>query len=152
MFDAQRWSELQSGRDCPLCNIPESDPTQVAVVSSGRIRLQDDHDFRGYCILTHRLHVTELHRLSTAELHAFITDVARLARVIEQVCRPTKLNYEILGNEVPHLHCHVVPRYPHDPLWGRPIWLRAKESRRALPAEEFTALRAALADALRCAE
>ena len=35
---------------------------------------------------------------------------------------PTKINYELLGNMVPHMHWHVVPRFTADPLWPRPIW------------------------------
>ena len=36
--------------------------------------------------------------------------------------RPDKVNYELLGNMVPHMHWHVVPRFRTDPLWPRPIW------------------------------
>lgn len=36
-----------------------------------------------------------------------------------EVMEPVKLNYSILGNSVPHLHTHVVPRYREDP---RPLW------------------------------
>ncbi len=31
------------------------------------------------------------------------------------------MNYQILGNAVPHLHCHIVPRYFGDPAPGRPL-------------------------------
>ena len=34
---------------------------------------------------------------------------------------PVKLNYLTLGNIVPHLHTHVVPRYRDDPAPGGPI-------------------------------
>ena len=36
--------------------------------------------------------------------------------------KPDKMNYELLGNAQPHLHCHIIPRYKTDPMWGRPIW------------------------------
>jgi diadenosine tetraphosphate (Ap4A) HIT family hydrolase len=29
---------------------------------------------------------------------------------------------ESLGNVVPHLHWHIIPRYVDDPKWGAPIW------------------------------
>jgi diadenosine tetraphosphate (Ap4A) HIT family hydrolase len=32
------------------------------------------------------------------------------------------MNYELLGNMVPHMHWHLVPRFDNDPLWPRPIW------------------------------
>ena len=35
--------------------------------------------------------------------------------------RPVKLNYNLLGNSVPHLHTHIVPRYADDPRPGWPF-------------------------------
>jgi diadenosine tetraphosphate (Ap4A) HIT family hydrolase len=32
-----------------------------------------------------------------------------------------KLNYLILGNQVPHLHAHIQPRFYGDPYPGRPV-------------------------------
>jgi diadenosine tetraphosphate (Ap4A) HIT family hydrolase len=49
-------------------------------------------------------------------------DVCRVAAALDAVYRPTKMNYELLGNMVPHLHWHLVPRFAGDPLWPRPIW------------------------------
>jgi diadenosine tetraphosphate (Ap4A) HIT family hydrolase len=30
------------------------------------------------------------------------------------ICQPLKLNFQMLGNVAPHLHCHVIPRYRGD--------------------------------------
>ena len=35
--------------------------------------------------------------------------------------QPVKLNYDILGNSLPHLHTHVMPRYADDPKPGWPF-------------------------------
>lgn len=35
--------------------------------------------------------------------------------------KPVKLNYMTLGNTVPRLHAHVLPRYQDDPAPGGPI-------------------------------
>jgi diadenosine tetraphosphate (Ap4A) HIT family hydrolase len=32
------------------------------------------------------------------------------------------MNVAALGNLMPHLHWHIVPRYELDPRWGAPIW------------------------------
>jgi diadenosine tetraphosphate (Ap4A) HIT family hydrolase len=32
-----------------------------------------------------------------------------------------KVNYDVLGNSVPHLHTHVMPRYADDPRPGWPF-------------------------------
>jgi diadenosine tetraphosphate (Ap4A) HIT family hydrolase len=34
----------------------------------------------------------------------------------EEHLRPVKLNCDVLGNSLPHLHTHVIPRYAEDPL------------------------------------
>lgn len=147
MFDPRQWEARRSGADCRLCreNAALPDGGLVSALGSGRVTLQDDADFRGYCILVFRRHVVELTELAAAERTALIADIDQVARAIQTVCRPVKLNYAILGNEIPHLHAHIIPRYPDDGWWGRPIWTRPAEQRRPLPADEFERLRSALA-------
>lgn len=146
MFDARRWEALRSGADCRLCREIAAPPGRglVGTLESGRVLLQDDAAFRGYCILVFGRHAVELTELAAAERAALIADIERVARAILAVCRPAKLNYAILGNEVPHLHAHVIPRYPDDGWWGRPIWLRPGDERAPLPEDEFDRLRAQL--------
>lgn len=152
MFDSQRWAQLVTGDDCPLCRelaVPEpAEPRLIGVLPSGRVLLQNDAAFRGYCILPFVRHATELPELSSAEQSSLINDVGRIARAILAVCPPAKLNYAILGNEVPHLHVHIIPRYPDDGWWGRAVWLRPADQKRTLPPDEFAALKARLAAVL----
>ena len=49
-------------------------------------------------------------------------EVNGVAAALAEVYRPSKMNYELLGNMVPHMHWHLVPRFIDDPLWPRPIW------------------------------
>ncbi len=145
-FEPDEWQAKVEGRSCPLCGPPER--RVVAVLPSGRVELVNDEDFRGYCILVHRRHVTELFELSQAERSRFVEDVTLVARVLEEQLRPAKINYEVLGNIVPHLHCHVVPRYPDDGYWGQPIWSRPSNRLRLLPLEQFEFLARSLGESL----
>jgi diadenosine tetraphosphate (Ap4A) HIT family hydrolase len=66
-----------------------------------------------------------------------------VARAVARAFAPRKLNYELLGNTVPHLHWHVLPRYADDPNPLRPVWEQRPEPR--VPDEvEATATIAAL--------
>jgi diadenosine tetraphosphate (Ap4A) HIT family hydrolase len=59
--------------------------------------------------------------LTAAEAAAYWCDVHTVAQMIEQVFAPCHMNYQLLGNSVPHLHVHLVPRYIDDPSPGRPL-------------------------------
>jgi diadenosine tetraphosphate (Ap4A) HIT family hydrolase len=44
-----------------------------------------------------------------------------VARELRAVTRARKINYEIHGNTLPHLHAHLYPRFEGDPFESRPI-------------------------------
>ena len=142
-----RFESRKSGVECPMC--PDAAGDDVAAeLGSGLVHLQNDADYRGYCILVCRRHAVEIHDLTEDERREWIEDVSRIGRAVSDVCGPAKLNVTMLGNMVPHLHCHVIPRYPDDPDWGRPPAYRRPADRRHMPPEEYEELRAALSRAL----
>jgi diadenosine tetraphosphate (Ap4A) HIT family hydrolase len=47
--------------------------------------------------------------------------LTQAGQAIAEVFEPTKMNYQILGNLGPHLHCHIQPRYFGDSEPGWPI-------------------------------
>ena len=79
--------------------------------------------YHGYCVLIARQHATELCELPAGERRAFLDEMCLLAQAIAGCFRPRKLNYELLGNQVPHLHWHLFPRYDHDPEKLKPVWV-----------------------------
>jgi len=81
--------------------------------------LQKRNIQRGYSVVIWRgRHVAEPTELSEDEAAQYWREVLEAGRRIEQRLQPVKLNYDILGNELPHLHTHVVPRYADDPKPG----------------------------------
>jgi diadenosine tetraphosphate (Ap4A) HIT family hydrolase len=66
-------------------------------------------------------HVAEPTQLTDDEAAAYGREVLRVGRALEAVMEPIKLNYDLLGNTVPHLHTHIVPRYADDPRPGWPF-------------------------------
>ena len=78
-----------------------------------------------WCILVpDREGVSEIHQLSDADQQQLIRESSQLARVLETVFSPDKLNIAALGNIVPQLHIHHVVRYRNDPAWPAPVWGR----------------------------
>ena len=51
----------------------------------------------------------------------FWQEAMTAARAVASVVNPVKMNYEIHGNTVPHLHLHLFPRQANDPFIGGPI-------------------------------
>lgn len=114
--------------DCPFCRkveaIQELDASEVVWTFPHSVALLGTWQFyEGYCILVSRRHATELNELSADERRAFLEEMCLLAQAIATCYRPHKLNYELLGNQVPHLHWHLFPRSLDDPDRLAPVWL-----------------------------
>jgi diadenosine tetraphosphate (Ap4A) HIT family hydrolase len=123
----EEWDALARGQRCPAC----------AEVASGEPAIEDGHFVpdlavsrltqaanqyvTGYCVLLCKKHVREPYELSTEDRLLFFEDMMRAGQALETVFQPLKMNFNILGNAVPHLHAHIVPRYYGDPAPHRPI-------------------------------
>ena len=66
-------------------------------------------------------HVAEPWELSDEEAAGFWSEVTRVAGAVEAQYRPAKMNWLSLGNGVPHLHVHLVPRPLDDARAGGPL-------------------------------
>jgi diadenosine tetraphosphate (Ap4A) HIT family hydrolase len=86
--------------------------------------------YHGYCVLVSRHHAVELSGLTDDVRRDYLDELCLLARGIETTFQPYKLNYELLGNQVPHLHWHVFARYANDPDRLRPVWLALDRAER----------------------
>ncbi len=84
--------------------------------------LNRDQFFPGYTLLFTKEHVTELFHLDRTMRSGVMEEVSRVAQALYNAFSPAKINYELLGNMVPHMHWHIVPRFTSEALWPRPIW------------------------------
>ena len=78
----------------------------------------------GYVCVISKSHAVEPFDLPEADRAAFWCEAMAVARALSQRLHPVKMNYEIHGNTLPHLHMHLLPRQPDDAFVGRPIDLR----------------------------
>jgi diadenosine tetraphosphate (Ap4A) HIT family hydrolase len=109
--------------DCPMCNRWNDDEDlRIAEHQHSYLILNRDQFFPGYALLFTKSHVTELFDLDQAVRSELMEEVSRTASALFKTFAPAKINYELLGNMVPHIHWHIVPRFASDALWPRPIW------------------------------
>jgi diadenosine tetraphosphate (Ap4A) HIT family hydrolase len=120
------WEQRLAGHDCALCaslGLGDNDlSVDVAELPYAEVRLERRSRLPGYCIVVWRHgHVAEPTELDHAAAAGYCNDVLDVGRAIQTVFAPVKLNFLTLGNWVPHLHTHVLPRYRDDPAPGGPI-------------------------------
>jgi diadenosine tetraphosphate (Ap4A) HIT family hydrolase len=136
---------------CPLCAPrPDDSPhwLKVATLEASTLYLDRNQTYRGHCQLVFDgRHVEGLEQLHAGEHETLMRDLRRSARAIAAVVQPDRMNYCSLGNVVPHVHWHLVPRYRADPRWGKPIYTTDLAQMRVTPLEEATLRQ--LASALR---
>lgn len=108
---------------CPMCRRWDDDADlRVAELEHSFVVLNRDQFFPGYTLLFTKQHVTELFYLDRSVRAGLMEEVSCAAEALFSVFQPDKINYELLGNMVPHIHWHLVPRHSSEPLWPRPIW------------------------------
>ena len=109
--------------NCPMCRRWDDDADlRVVELEYSFVVLNRDQYFPGYTLLFTKQHATELFHLDRAVRSGLMEEVSRVAEALFTLFQPDKINYELLGNMVPHIHWHLVPRYSADTLWPRPIW------------------------------
>lgn len=121
---------------CLICQRIEQikkneNPFFVMELESSYVVLGDHQFYKGYALLLSKTHCSELHLISEKNRELFLKEMTIVGNAIYDTFQPKKLNYEILGNEVPHVHCHIFPRYENDPNPEMPIWVIDKKIRKS---------------------
>lgn len=121
-----RFYELKEGSGCGMCEEGRPESTidgvrffagEVCDAYLRRTKIQ-----RGLSVVVWRgRHVAEPTQLDDDESWRYWREVMIVGRAIEAALQPVKVNYDLLGNSVPHLHTHIVPRYADDPRPGWPF-------------------------------
>jgi len=97
--------------------------------------LHDDQFFPGWVVLKLKRHATELFQLEADERARMMEEVTRVAAALHAIFAPRKINYECLGNQIAHIHWHVVPRLVDDPAPRDAVWTVPHPAVRLAPAE-----------------
>lgn len=111
---SQRVALARNGaNDKVICRMP-----------SGWAVMGDVQFLPGYCLLLPDPVVASLNDLDADARATYLLDMARLGDAVLAATGALRMNYEILGNSEPELHCHLFPRYATEPDDKRkmPVW------------------------------
>lgn len=124
--------------NCVLCK-DELKPEEGQLIWRGddcRIILVNDADLPGFCRVIWNRHVSEMTDLTYGEREHLMTLVFAVEVAIRRVMHPDKVNIAALGNMVPHIHWHVIPRFKDDAFFPGSAWSdKLREAPEALMAD-----------------
>lgn len=123
---------------CELCA-----PLPGVIWACGQysVILVDDANYPGFCRVVWNSHVQEMSDLHPTDRAALMDAVNQVELAQREVLHPDKINLASLGNVVPHLHWHIIPRFTDDAHFPSPVWAAAA---RATDPAILTARRALL--------
>jgi diadenosine tetraphosphate (Ap4A) HIT family hydrolase len=126
------WESRKRGDSCFFCgtlSVPSFYSGRASEAILERHAIANGH----VAVIFRGRHVADFTQLSPEELADYWRDIQAVGLMIERVFKPCHVNYLLLGNIVPHLHVHVVPRYLDDAAPERPLpWNTS-----AVPEERF---------------
>ena len=111
----------KSGLDnCELCDSAGGE----VIWENGicRVVMVADPDYPGFCrVILHR-HLREMTDLPHKERMQLMTVLFAVETAVRSLYQPDKINLASLGNMVPHLHWHIIPRFRDDRHFPESIW------------------------------
>ena len=110
--------------NCVLCK-DELKPEEGQLIWRGddcRIILVNDPELPGFCRVIWNQHVAEMTDLTYGEREHLMTLVFAVEEAVRDVMHPDKMNVAALGNMIPHIHWHVIPRYRDDAFFPGSVW------------------------------
>jgi diadenosine tetraphosphate (Ap4A) HIT family hydrolase len=128
---------------CPLCDTPGG--TLLWQDDFCRVVRADEPDYPGFLRVILNAHVKEMTDLPADDQATLMRVVLATEAALREVMAPDKINLASLGNVVPHLHWHVIPRFTDDPHFPNPVWgMRQRDTPHAAPSDLDALLRTAL--------
>lgn len=134
-------------KDCELC--ATAGGTLLWQNSQCRVVRVLDADYPGFCRVIWQAHVREMTDLAETERLLVMQIVFAVESVVRKLFSPHKINLASFGNMTPHLHWHIIPRWPDDKHFPEPVWGKIQREKSHEPPEiSDVMLTAALQEAL----
>jgi len=123
--DYPGYMEWMDEQKCPFCNNEPVWRDQVLIKELEHLSVFASIKAQGLlwgkCVVLSKKHYLELDELPPQDLLGFMTDVQKVAKALKEVSGAVKINLELHGNTIPHLHIHLLPRYLDDLYAGKAI-------------------------------
>jgi len=107
---------------CPLCSPLNED----IIYQNDFLRVILVDDIPGYIRVITQKHIKEFSELSDEEAVNLMLTVKKIEKILIDELNPDKVNIASLGNMVPHLHIHIIPRFQNDPWWPGAVFCEKK--------------------------
>ncbi len=113
---------------CPLCR----SENEIILWQDAHCRVifADETDYPGFCRVIWDEHSKEMTDLTESQRTHLMMVVFTVEEILREILRPDKINLASLGNQVPHLHWHVIPRFADDAHFPDPVWAARKRAGR----------------------
>ncbi|MFN8770178.1 MAG: HIT family protein [Neisseriaceae bacterium] len=111
---------MNSTNDCFFCQRVEEKVILINDVC--RVLHVNDETYPGYVQVVVNNHVKELTDLTKENANIVFDTIWLMENKIRKIFCPDKVNIASLGNMVPHLHWHLIPRFVGDKHFPNPIW------------------------------
>lgn len=115
-----------NSNDCPLCRLDES--TLLLARPHWRVIDARDPVFPALTRVIWHAHVKEMSDLTLTERTDLMGVVFEVESIMREHLNPDKINVASLGNQVPHLHWHVIGRWHDDATFPDSIWTHTQKS------------------------
>ena len=103
-----------------------ADTHAIGALPFSELLLMDDARFPWVILVPRIAGARELIDLDEGDQRLLLGEIDRVARALESLLHPDKLNIAALGNVVPQLHVHVIARFTGDTAWPNPVWGRGE--------------------------
>lgn len=133
--------------NCPLC----ASHGGRLVFNSLMFRLVyvDEPGLPAFYRLVWNAHISELTDLTLHARTAYLLALMTTEEVLREHLAPRKINLASLGNQVPHLHWHVIARFEWDSHFPDAVWASPRrevaESQTAVVKQKLSGLEQTLA-------
>jgi histidine triad (HIT) family protein len=79
---------------------------------------------RGHLLVEPRRHITDLSEMNDEEAEVLGKLISKASLFLKKIARAEHVYLFRINDQVPHLHFHLIPRYPNTPreFWGLKIW------------------------------